>query len=72
MGTPVVAARTRALMASQSETVAPWIRLAVGAILGLLAVGVAVLFADMNPALLLGWAFGVTIAAVLILFRRRG
>ncbi|GEM_PF-6657367 len=59
-------------MSPQSETVAPWIRLAVGAILGLLAVGAAVMFAGMDPALLLGWAFGVTIAAVLILFRRRG
>lgn len=59
-------------MSSKSETVAPWIRLAVGAVVGLLAIVGGILFAELNPALLLGWAFGVTIAAVLILFRRRG
>ena len=59
-------------MSSQTETVAPWIRLAVGAVLGLLVIGGAVMFGGLNPALLVGWAFGVTIAAVLILFRRRG
>jgi hypothetical protein len=59
-------------MSSQSETVAPWIRLAVAALVGLLAIGGAVMFGGLNPALLVGWAFGVTIAAVLILFRRRG
>ncbi len=59
-------------MSSQSETLAPWIRLLVGAVLALLGVLGGVMFGGLNPALLLGWAFGVTIAAGLILFRRRG
>ncbi len=47
-----------------------WVWWAVGAVISFVAVGAAVFMAGMNPALLFGWAIGMIIAALLLIFKR--
>ncbi len=47
-----------------------WVWWAVGAGISFVAVAVAVFALNMHGALLLGWAIGMIIAAVLMLFKR--
>jgi len=47
-----------------------WVWWAVGAVISFVAVAGAVFMAGMNPALLFGWAVGMIIAALLLIFRR--
>jgi len=47
-----------------------WVWWGIGAVLSLVAVAAAVFAANMNPALLFGWAIGMAIAAMLLAFRR--
>ncbi|MGE0419844.1 MAG: hypothetical protein AB7O80_23820 [Acetobacteraceae bacterium] len=48
-----------------------WIRWTIVALLSLIVVLLAVFWAGLNSALLLGWALGMILAATLNLFRRR-
>ncbi len=52
------------------ETTIIWIRWMVAALLSLALVLFAVFWAELNSALLLGWALGMSLAATLNLFRR--
>lgn len=47
-----------------------WVWWAVGAVISFVAVAVAVFAMDMHGALLVGWAIGMTISAVLLVFKR--
>lgn len=47
-----------------------WVWWAVGAVISFVAVAVAVFALNMHGALLVGWAFGMTISAVLLVFKR--
>ena len=55
----------------QENPEARWIAWAVWSGLALIATLVAVLFGGMNSVLLLGWAFGIIVSAMLMLFSRR-
>jgi hypothetical protein len=50
----------------------PWIWWSVGALITFILVGAAVFVWDQHPALLLGWAIGMILGAVLMLFHRPG
>lgn len=47
-----------------------WIWWGVGAVISFVAVAAAVFLAGLNPALLFGWAVGMIIAALLLIFKR--
>lgn len=47
-----------------------WVWWAVGAVISFVAVAVAVFALEMHGALLVGWAVGMTISAVLLVFKR--
>lgn len=47
-----------------------WVWWGVGAVISFIAVAAAVFLVGMNPALLFGWAIGMIIAALLLIFRR--
>jgi hypothetical protein len=48
-----------------------WVLWAIGSTLSLFVVGAMVFYAGQHGAWLLGWAIGMVISALLIIFRRR-
>jgi hypothetical protein len=49
-----------------------WVWWAVGAVISFVAVAFAVFGLEMNPALLFGWAIGMIVSALMVVFKRGG
>ncbi len=49
-----------------------WVWWAVGAVISFVVVAVAVFGFETNPALLFGWAVGMIVGAMLLVFKRGG
>ena len=64
-------ARMGATAEPEDSPEARWIAWAIWSGIALIAVLIAVLLGGMHPVLLLGWAFGIIVSAMLMVFGRR-